>query len=235
MDDGRVGRVARGLRHTRGLRQLDVAARAECSQDEVSLLERGRIARMPLWRLRKLFAVFDADVVVLIRWRGGSLDRLLDERHAALAGATTRLLESRAWVVAPEVTYSIFGERGSIDLLSWHPGSRTLLVIELKTEITSVEATLRQHDVKVRLAPGIARERFGWDPQVVGRLLVLPESRTARRQVERHRSVFVRLYPMGNVDVRRGLTTPGGRIDGVLFLTDTSVIRTARRIQARRG
>jgi hypothetical protein len=56
----------------------------------------------------------------------------------------------------------VFGERGSIDLLAWHESSRTLLVIELKTELTSVEETLRRHDSKVRLAPGIARERFGW-------------------------------------------------------------------------
>ena len=75
----------------------------------------------------------------------------------------------------------MYGERGSIDLLAWHEASRTLLVIEFKTELTSIEETLRRHDSKVRLAPGIARERFGWDPAVDARLLVLPEDRTARR------------------------------------------------------
>ena len=27
-----------------------------------------------------------------------------------------------AWVLAPEVSYSIYGERGVIDILAWHPG-----------------------------------------------------------------------------------------------------------------
>jgi hypothetical protein len=51
----------------------------------------------------------------------------------ALDEAVTRLLADDGWEAVPEVTYSIFGERGSIDL-AWHPASRTLLVIELKSE-----------------------------------------------------------------------------------------------------
>jgi hypothetical protein len=58
------------------------------------------------------------------------------------------------------VSYSVYGERGSIDLLAWHPAIRTLLVIEVKTEVSSVEAMLRKHDEKVRLAPRVAAERF---------------------------------------------------------------------------
>ena len=89
----------------------------------------------------------------VVRWRGGSLDHLLDARHAA----SRREHESAGslqpgWTVQPEVSYSVFGERGSIDLLAWHASSRTLLVIEVKTELTSVEETLRRHDAKVRLA-----------------------------------------------------------------------------------
>lgn len=154
VDDMRIGRVARVLRQRLGLRQEDVARSASCSQDEVSLLERGRIEGMSLRRMRRLFRVFDADVVVLIRWRGGSLDHLLDARHASLADATIGLLAGAGWVVQPEVSYSVYGERGSIDLLAWHEPTRTLLVIELKTELTSIEETLRRHDTKIRLGPG---------------------------------------------------------------------------------
>ena len=231
MDDLRIGRVARALRLRLGLRQGDVAAQAGCSQSEVSLLERGRVSGMSLRRLRAFFAAFDAELVVFVRWRGGSLDRLLDARHATLAELTTRRLEASGWVVAPEVTYSVYGERGSIDLLAWHPGTRTLLVIELKTEVASIEETLRRHDQKVRLAPGVARERFGWEPAVVARLIVLPEDRTARRRVEQHRSVFRRAYPLGNAAIRRWLDAPGGASGGILFLSDTSLARTQRRVR----
>ena len=232
MDDLRIGRVARVLRQRLGLRQQDVASKAACSQDEVSLLERGRIAGMSLRRLRRLFRVFDAEVVVIIRWRGGSLDHLLDARHASLGEAMIERLMEAGWAVQPEVSYSIYGERGSIDLLAWHESTRTLLVIELKTELTSIEETLRGHDTKVRLGPGIARERFGWNPVVVARLLVLPEDRTARRHVNQHQATLRRDYPLATPAVKRWLRKPDAKtVGGILFLPDTSPSRVRRRIR----
>jgi transcriptional regulator with XRE-family HTH domain len=230
VDDLRIGRIARVLRQRLRWRQVDVARAAACSQGEVSKLELGRIGGMSLRRLRALFAALDADLVVYVRWRGGELDQLLDARHAALGEAATAWLGSIGWTVIPEVTYSILGERGSIDLLAWHPETRTLLVIELKTELTSIEETLRRHDVKVRLASSIARERFGWMPAAVGRLLVLPEDRTARRRVEQHRSLFQRAYPSSGVAVRRWLRVPVGSLAGILFLPGTTTSRTRRRV-----
>jgi transcriptional regulator with XRE-family HTH domain len=229
MQDIAVGRIARALRHRLRLRQVDVAARADMSQGLVSLVERGRLDRISLRRLRRLFAEYDAEVVVSIRWRGGAVDRLTDAAHAALGEALTRVLREEGWEVVPEVSYSVFGERGSIDLLAWHPASRTLLVVELKTEIGAVEATLRQHDVKVRLGPEIARKRFGWDVRSVGRLLVLPEERTPRRQVARHANLFERAYRLRTVAVRRWLAAPIGPMSGLMFLTATT------RGRARRG
>ena len=43
-----------------------------------------------------------------------------------------------AWVVRPEVSFSIYGERGVIDVLAWHPARRAILVIELKTELVDI-------------------------------------------------------------------------------------------------
>ena len=99
-----------------------------------------------------------------MRWRGGDIDRVADEGHAALVGRVASMLEGLGWQVGPEVSFSVFGERGSIDLLAWHPTARILLVIEVKTSLNSVEEMLRRQDVKVRLAAGIANERFGWQP-----------------------------------------------------------------------
>jgi Holliday junction resolvase-like predicted endonuclease len=70
----------------------------------------------------------------------------------------------------------VYGERGSIDLLAWHEATRTLLVVEVKTEVASIEATLRKHDEKVRLARRVAADRFGWQATVTSRLLVLPRT-----------------------------------------------------------
>ena len=53
-------------------------------------------------------------------FRGADLDRLLDEGHAALVGAVASRLASLGWEVRPEVSFAVYAERGSIDLVEWH-------------------------------------------------------------------------------------------------------------------
>jgi len=84
------------------------------------------------------------------------------------------------WVTEPEVSFSIYGERGIIDVLAWHPGRRILLVIELKTEFVDVNELMGSVDRKRRLAAAIARER-GWDSAAIGAWVVIADSRTNRR------------------------------------------------------
>jgi hypothetical protein len=139
---------------------------------------------------------------------------MLDERHARLGAEFARFLERPGWTVSPEVTFSVYGERGSIDLLAWHPSTRALLVIELKSELTSVEETLRRLDVKVRLAPRIAAERFGWRAATIGRLQVFPNDRTARRKVAAHSGILDRVFHDSPGAVRRWLRQPSGPMPG---------------------
>jgi hypothetical protein len=228
MDDFRIGRIGRALRHRLGWRQRDLGGRVGLSQGEISLFERGRIEGMPIRTLRRILGGLDAELVLVVRWRGGDLDRLLDAAHARLGDDLARLLVAEGWQVVPEVSYAIFGERGSIDLLGWHAETATLLVVELKSEIASVEATFRKHDEKERLAARIAKERFGWVAATTARLLVLPEHRTVRRQVEDKSALFGRVYPVRNVGVRRWLQSPAGPMSGILFLPDTSQVRGLR-------
>lgn len=139
-------------------------------------------------------------------------------------------IESEGWSSQPETSFSSFGERGSIDALAWNPRTRTLLVVEVKTELTSIEETLRRHDVKVRLAPAIARDRFGWDVAAVARLLVLPDDRTIRRQVERHDEILRRAYPVRGWELKRWLSAPEGAVSGLLFLPDADEVGVRRRL-----
>lgn len=164
MEDRRIGTALRALRRRRGLRQRDVAEAAGVSQTTVSRAERGHIGSLSNVVLRRICGALDAELALEVRWRGGALDRMLDEWHALLGVALADTLQSRGWQVIPEVTYSRYGERGSIDLLAAHHAARTVVVCELKTEVTSYEATQRRFDAKRRLADVIAVERFGYDP-----------------------------------------------------------------------
>jgi hypothetical protein len=38
-----------------------------------------------------------------------------------------------------EASYSIYGERGSIDILAGHATTRSMLVVEVKSELMSIE------------------------------------------------------------------------------------------------
>ena len=148
----------------------------------------------------------------------GDLDRLADEGHAALVGAVSKMLVGFAWMVRIEVSYSIYGERGSIDILAWHPLTGTLLVVEVKTELTSIEETLRKHDQKVRLASRIAAQEFGWRSASAGRLLVLPDLATPRRRAGRHRAILDPTYALRGRPLRDWLRMPSGAMSGLLFL-----------------
>lgn len=219
MEDVRIGRICRELRRRRGWRQSDLAARVGCHQTTISRLERGHLATLSVGLVRRILAALEARFDGTVSWRGGQLDRVLDERHADIVETAARLLPRERWQQLVEVTCSQFGERGSIDLLAMEPASRNVAVLEVKSAITSIEETHRRHEVKVRLARRIVRERFGWEPEHVGRILVVPEDRSIRRIVERHQSTFAASYPARNREVRRWLRDPHGSIAGLWFVT----------------
>jgi len=228
MDDVRVGRFVRFARRRRRWRQADLAGQSGLSQSTISLIERGHLDRLPLRTLRRVFTSLDAAAVVDVLWRGGAVDRLLDERHAAVVETFCRWLATFGWVFEVEVSYSVYGERGSIDILAWHPPSRSLVVIEVKTELAAIEATMRKLDEKLRLAPAIANDRFKWTAATVSVVLVLPDVSTARRRTGTHELTIGSKLPLRTAAVRRWLRAPIGSTGGVVFLSGSRARGTGR-------
>ena len=223
MDDHRVGRALRALRLRAGLRQADIAERAGVSQATVSAIENGGCRTVTIDTLRSVFHAVGAGFEGDVRWRGPAIDRLVDARHAALVGAATTRLTRLGWEVRPEVSYSEYGERGSIDLLGSRADARAVVVEEIKSDLTRVEETLRKLDEKARLIGGkLGQDRLGWRPLYVARLLVLPDTDRARRQVEAHKVVFDAALPARGNAVRAWLRTPIGSLAGILFVADIS-------------
>jgi len=214
-----IGRLARLLRHRAGLTQSDVAAIAGVGRWKVVQLEADRLSDLKLGDIEKCIAALDARLVLTVSHRGAEVDRLLDERHAALVAAITQLLRALGWEVRVEVSFNEYGERGSIDVVAWHEACRALVIIEVKSELASIEGTLRPFGVKCRLAATIVGKQFGWRPVVMARILVLPEESSARRAVARHAEVLDRSLPARSRALRAWLRDPNSPIGGIWFLS----------------
>ena len=117
------------------------------------------------------------------------------------------------------MSYSRYGERRSIDLLAYHAPTATVLVVEIKTALGSVEETVRKLDAKQRLAPAIVFDRAGVAPRQVGRVLLLQGSATAYRQVERFSSILDLAFPARAREARRWLARPSGALSALWLLS----------------
>jgi HTH-type transcriptional regulator/antitoxin HipB len=235
-----LGARFRAVRIRRGLRQGDVAERAGIHRSSVSRIERGRLDGVAIGTLLTVARILDVQVSITARSRGADLDRLVHAKHAGLHESVARWFEAsmREWVLAPEVTYSIFGERGVIDLLAWHPATRAIVVIELKTDVVEVEDLIGQMSRRARLARAIAAER-GWDAASVSVWVVVAESRTNRRRLAAHRSVLRNAFPSDGRAMRAWLHAPTGTM-AALSMWDGTVpgVRVgglAARHRVRRG
>jgi hypothetical protein len=150
-------------------------------------------------------------VNLIARWRGGDLDRLLNARHSAFHEAVAREFARRfpEWTLAPEVSFSVYGERGVIDVLALHAGRRALLVIELKTDVTDVNELVGTFDRKVRLAGQIAADR-GWRAATVSGWVIVAPGRTNRVRVATHRAMLRAAFPIDPRRIRGWLQEPRG-------------------------
>jgi transcriptional regulator with XRE-family HTH domain len=236
MDALRFGHQVRALRRRRGWRQEDLAAASGVSQAAVSRLELGQIRGLSLRSLTAVTDALGATLDLRLRWNGEALDRLLDEGHAAAVEQTARLLIGWHWEVSTEVTFAIYGERGSVDILARHQLTGVLLVVEVKTVVPDLQSMLAAHDRKARLAPAIARER-SWPAGPVARLLVIVASRTARRRVAEHHATFATTYAKSSPAMRAWLRHPGrDPVAGLLFVPNTRHAVARHRIRrSRRG
>jgi hypothetical protein len=93
------------------------------------------------------------------------------------------------------VSFSIYGERGVIDLVAWHREREALCVIELKTAIADVNELVGIVDRKRRLAARIVAD-FGWRPARVSVWVIVAEGRTNRRRIQSHGAMLRAAFPL---------------------------------------
>ena len=230
MDFARLGSIFRAVRIKKAWRQSDVAGKTGVTRAAVSRLERGKGRELRVDEMLRIAEALGISAKVVVSWQGGELDRLLNSRHAALHESVARWFAAQpGWVFAPEVSYSVYGERGVIDILAWHAATRTLLVLELKTEIVDISELMGKVDQKRRLAADIARER-GWQPLVVGVWVVVAESSTNRRRVTRHASTLRAALPDDRRRLRSWVGNPVGSVAALSFWPDSPGQSTNQRL-----
>ena len=238
MDRWRFGRVIRALRQRHGWRQVDLADRAGVSRSVVGRIERGELTRIAWADLVAVAEAVGARLELDVPWQGEGIDRLLDERHSATVDATVELLREFGWEVDVEVSFAIYGERGSIDIVGRHPPTGMLAIIEIKATVGNANQTEIGVDRKARLAPKIAAERR-WPCRGVARFLVIADGSTARDRVRRHSALFDTAFPVPSRACRAWLRDP---VDpppsGIMFITVREVRGTGvtrARIRPRAG
>lgn len=217
MDAARVGAIFRAVRLRRGLRQADVARLAGVSPKVISRIESGAIDGVVVDRVMRVAKALDIRLEWNAWWRGGELDRMVNAGHAAMHESVARWLRASGWLIAPEASFSIYGERGVIDVLAFEPASRALLVVELKTQLVDVQELLEAVDRYRRLAPVVARER-GWDVETVSAWVVLRDTPTNRRRLADHATVLRSAFPTDGRSMRGWLARPRGQVAALSFL-----------------
>ncbi|MGH2385066.1 MAG: hypothetical protein ACRDGB_08475 [Candidatus Limnocylindria bacterium] len=232
MDDIAVGRLITMVRQRKAWRQDDLTTAAGVSRALVALAEAGAIDRLTVRSLRRIAAPLEIRLPFTPLWNGGEADRLRDRDHARLVDDVVSVLRRDGWEVIIEYTFSHYGERGSIDIIAWHPVSRTLLVVEVKTRIYDVQGLVAGVDRKARLAGQLLGAERGWDPHAVGRLIVMPESTANRNLVARHASTLGAAFPARSREVRAWLRRPSGDMAGLWFLSSANGVGAIRSVSA---
>jgi transcriptional regulator with XRE-family HTH domain len=208
------------VRLRRGWRQVDLGAAADVSAATVSRIERGHIGSLSVDVLVRVGAALDVRIDVVPRWRGGELDRMIAAGHSAMHETVATEFRGTQWLLAPEATFSIYGERGAIDILAFHPPTAALLVIELKTDLVDVQALIGAVDRYRRLAPQLARDR-GWTVGAVSCWVILREMPANHRRLAAHATVLRTAFPQDGRRVRGWLQKPDGAISALSFLSDS--------------
>lgn len=217
VDDRRLGMAVRARRHQRGWRLVDLAAAAGVGATACSLLERGLSGQLSVRVTRAIAGAVALPLMWDIGWQRQEVDRLLDADHSALAAYLAQRLGRLGWTVRSEVSFNQYGDRGRIDLVAFHPVTRTLLIIEIKTAIVDAQAMLGALDVKARVGRAVARQ-LGWEARRVVPALVILDGSTARRHVRALEPLLTRFDLRGRRAVD-WLRQPDVPVNGLLFLT----------------
>lgn len=187
MERRTIVRTLRAIRRRKRWSQRQLAQGLGVSKSEMSRWETTALESCAVLELERWALALNAHLVLDLRVDGER--PLSDARHAEIQNWLVQLLRTAGWIAEPELSFNHYGDRGRIDVLAFHAGIATLLVVEVKSRLDDVQDLLGRLDVKRRIAPALAAER-GWKTMAVVPAIVVRDGRTARRRIVAHEALF---------------------------------------------
>lgn len=229
----RFGRIVVDARALRGITKTELARRSGVSRQMIAVVEDGD-GNPTLDVLARLGDALRLEIEVRIRGGvtiGGPRQR--DAAHAICSGHVQRRLEAAGWETAREVPIEDGRYLGWIDLLAFHPGTGTLLIIEIKTQVDDLGAIERALDWHDRWARRAARRR-GWSVTSSATWLLVLASDEVDAQVHSSRSALAASFPDRAPAMQGFVGDPGaGPVRRGLALVDPRSRRRGWLIRAR--
>lgn len=215
MERRTIARTLRALRRRRRWSQRRLGSDLGISQPQVSRRERGALESCTIPDLDRWSTALGAHLAIDLRVDGER--PLTDARHAELQNWLVGVLRLAGWIADAEVSFNHYGDRGRIDILAFHPTSRCMLVVEIKTWFVDAQDLLGRLDVKRRIAPHLAAER-NWATAATIPALVFTESSTTRRRIAAHAALFSHYSRRGRAAMAWLRRPRGPSPSGVLLL-----------------
>ena len=189
-----LGDVVRTTRLPLGWTQRELSRRSGVPQSQISQLERHRISDVRLTDVHSILVALGVRYRLILDPPIVEARMQADLVHARCSAHVERRLQAAGWRTAREVEIGSDRSRGWIDLLAWHPESRVLLVIEIKSEIHDLGAIERAMNWYQREAWAAGR-RLGWLPRRVGSALLVLQSEVNDRTIAINRDVLAATFP----------------------------------------
>lgn len=174
--------------------QANLAAAVGVSRSLIAGIETGRV-NATLDVVMRIGNALDLDLQIV-----GQRPVVIEPRpsgvlHGRCSAYVGRRLVGRGWSVRREVEIVHGRWHGWIDVLAFHPGTSTLVIIEIKTQLDDLGAIERQLSWYERAAPDVAGS-IGWRPTKIVTWLLLLQTEEVETSVRRERDVLRVGFPV---------------------------------------
>jgi transcriptional regulator with XRE-family HTH domain len=217
------GRLCRDTRVLLDITQSELAAAVGVSRSHIAGVETGRV-NPSLDLVGRIGDALGLDLELVGRPPTVIAPRSTDLVHARCSGYVDRRFRLAGWITRREVEVIHARSHGWIDLLAFHPLTRTLVIVEIKTRLDDLGAIERQVAWYERSVRDVV-PMFGWRPRRVSSWLLLLESEEVETAVQQRGEVLRSAFGSRAAEMRevvRGVAPPGPGSRGLALIDPSS-------------